>query len=92
MIMTRNKDKWQRLQDFTSGEVSYERVDTFKYLGSVLNEENDTGLEIRSRVMAGNKCYYALGSIMRSKSISRKSKLKIYRTVIKPIVTYASET
>jgi hypothetical protein len=36
--------------------------------------------------MAGNKCYYALGSIM------RKSKLKIYRTVIKPIVTYASET
>jgi hypothetical protein len=42
--------------------------------------------------MAGNKCYYALGSIMRSKSISRKSKLKIYRTVIKPTVIYASET
>jgi hypothetical protein len=42
--------------------------------------------------MAGNKWYYALGSIMRSKSISRKSNLKIYRTVIKPIVTYASET
>jgi hypothetical protein len=42
--------------------------------------------------MAGNKCYYALGSIMRSKSISRKSKLIIYRTVIKPIVIYASET
>jgi hypothetical protein len=42
--------------------------------------------------MAGNKCYYALGSIMRSKSISRKSKLKIYRTVIKPIVIYASDT
>jgi sorting nexin-29 len=92
MIMTGNKDKWQRVQDFTSGEVSYERVDTFEYLGSVLNEENYTGLEIRSRVMAGNKCYYALGSIMRSKSISRKSKLKIYRTVIKPIVIYASET
>jgi hypothetical protein len=71
MIMTRNKDKWQRVQDFTSGEASCERVDTFKYLGSVLNEENDIGLEIRSRVMAGNKCYYALGSIMRSKSISQ---------------------
>jgi hypothetical protein len=36
--MTRNKDKWQRVQDFSSGEVSYERVDTFKYLGTVLNE------------------------------------------------------
>jgi hypothetical protein len=42
--------------------------------------------------MAGNKCYYALGPIMRSKSISRKSKLKIYRTVIKRIVIHASET
>jgi hypothetical protein len=92
MIMTRNKDKWQRAQDFSSGEVSYERLDTFKYLGTVLNEENDIGLEIRSKVMAGNKCYYALGLIMRSKSISRKSKLKMYRTVIKPIVIYASKT
>jgi hypothetical protein len=92
MIMTKNKDKWQRVQDFTSGEVSCERVNTFKYLGSVLNEENDIDLPIRSRVMAGNKCYYDLGSIMRSKSISRKSKLKIYRTVIKPIAIYASET
>jgi hypothetical protein len=44
------------VQDFTSGEVSCERVDTFKYLGSVLNEENDIGLEIRSTVIAGNKC------------------------------------
>jgi hypothetical protein len=92
MIMSRNKDKWQKVQDFTSGEVSYERVDTFKYLGSVLNEENDIGLEIRSRVMAGNKYYYAPGSIIRSKSISQKSKLKIYRTVIKPIVICASDT
>jgi hypothetical protein len=80
------------VQDFTSGDVRNEIVDTFRYLGSVLHEENDIGLEIRSRVMAGNKCYYALGSIMRSKLISRKSKLKIYRTVIKPIVIYASET
>jgi hypothetical protein len=92
MIMSRNRGKWQKVQDFSSGEVSYERVDTLKYPGSVLNEENDIGLEIRSRVMAGNKCCYALGSIMRSKSISRKSKLKIYRTVIKPTVIYASET
>jgi sorting nexin-29 len=30
MIMTRNKDKWQRVQYFTSGDVSYERVDTFQ--------------------------------------------------------------
>jgi hypothetical protein len=29
---------------------------------------------------------------MKSKSISGQSKLKIYRTIIKPVVMYASET
>jgi hypothetical protein len=29
---------------------------------------------------------------MKSKSISRQSKLKIYCTIIKPVVMYASET
>jgi hypothetical protein len=42
------------------------------------------------KVTAGYKCYYALGLVM--KSISRQSKLKIYHTIIKPVVMYASET
>jgi hypothetical protein len=58
----------------------------------VLNERNDIGVEIRSRVSAGSKCYCALGSVMKFKLISRQSKLKIYRTIIKPVVMYASET
>jgi hypothetical protein len=58
----------------------------------VLNEGDDTGVEIRSKVSAGNKCYYALGSVTKSKSISRQYKLKIHRTIIKPVVMYAPET
>jgi hypothetical protein len=34
-----------------------------------MNEVNDIRVEIRSRVSDGNKCYYALGSVMKSKSI-----------------------
>jgi hypothetical protein len=33
-----------------------------------------------------------LQRILKSKSISWKAKLAIYKTIIKPIVTYASET
>jgi hypothetical protein len=29
----------------------------------VLNEGNDIGVEIRLRIIAGNKCYQALGSV-----------------------------
>jgi hypothetical protein len=92
MIITWNKYKLQGVHEFRSGDISYERVETFKYLGTVLNEGNDIGVEIRSRVSAGNKCYYALCSVTKSKSISRQSKLKIYRTIITPVVMYASET
>jgi hypothetical protein len=51
----------------------------------VLNEGNVIGVEIRSIVNAGNKYYYALSSVMKSKSISRQSTLKFYR-IIKPVV------
>jgi hypothetical protein len=47
--------------------------------------------EIQARIAAGNGCYFALQRILKSKSISRKAKLAIYRTIIKPTVTYASE-
>jgi hypothetical protein len=43
----------------------------------VLNEGNYIGVDIISRVSGGNKCYYALGSVMKSKSKSRQSKLKM---------------
>jgi hypothetical protein len=58
MIIRRNKDKWQGKQEFRSGDISYERVETFKYPGTVLNEGNYIGVEIRSRVSAGYKCYW----------------------------------
>jgi hypothetical protein len=35
---------------------------------------------------------FALQRILKSKSISRKAKLAIYKTIIKPIVIHASET
>ena len=36
--------------------------------------------------------YYANLKFFKSRSVTKGSKLKLYRTVIRPIVTYASET
>jgi hypothetical protein len=38
----------------------YEKVESFKYLGSVMTSLNDTDTEIKSKIAVGNKCYYAL--------------------------------
>jgi hypothetical protein len=48
--------------------------------------------KIKERITAGNKAFYAHQNMLQSKLLSRKSKLVWYRTLIRPIVTYDSET
>jgi len=40
----------------------------------------------------GIKAYYANPKFFKSRLFTKDSKLKLYRTVIRPIVSYASET
>ena len=42
--------------------------------------------------MMGNKAYYANRQFFNSSPISRNSKLQIYRTLVRPVVTYGSES
>jgi hypothetical protein len=43
-------------------------------------------------IVLGTKAYYANLKFFKSKLVTRHSKLKLYRSVIRPVVTYASET
>ena len=43
----------------------------FKYLGLVMTSIKDIEIEIKSETTVGNKCYYALGPLLRRKSISQ---------------------
>jgi hypothetical protein len=38
-----------------------------------------------------SKCNYAYGKLMKSRALNRSSKLKIYKTLIRPVVTYGCE-
>jgi len=43
--------------------------------------------EIRERIAKGNKAFYANKALYNSKLVSRKPKLKLYWSIIRPIVT-----
>ena len=45
------------------GSNSYEKVKTFKYLGSLLTNQNSIQEEIKCRLKAGNSCYYSVQTL-----------------------------
>jgi hypothetical protein len=61
-------------------------------LGAILNENNRMQFEIAERMRKGNRAYYANAKLLKSILLKRSTKMRIYLTLIKPVVTYASET
>ena len=48
--------------------------------------------EIKLRINMGNACYYLLEKILSSRLLSKKLKVKTYKTIILPVVLYGCET
>jgi len=65
---------------------TFGRVDEFKYLGTTLTNQNCTAEEIKSRLNSGNACYHSLQKLLSSRLLSKNLKIKIYRTIILPVL------
>ena len=48
--------------------------------------------EIGSRLRSGNACYHSVRNLLSSRLLSKNLKIKIYRTIILPVVLYGCET
>ena len=70
---------------------TFERVEEFKYLGTTLTIQNSIREEIKSRLRSGNACYHSVQNLLSSRLLSKKLKIKIYRTIILPVVLYGCE-
>jgi len=46
----------------------------------------------KSRLKSGNACYHSVQNLLSSSLLSKNIKIKIYRTVILPVVSYGCET
>jgi hypothetical protein len=50
------------------------------------------GIVARSRLNSGNACCHAVQNLLSSRLLSRNVKIKIYITIILPVVLYGCET
>ena len=71
--------------------VQYTQFD-FKYLGTTLTNQNSIAEEIKSRLRSENACCYSVQKILSSGLLSKYLKIKIYRTIILPVVLCGCET
>ena len=67
-------------------------MEEFKYLGAMLPSKNSTQEEIKSRLKLENACYYSVQNLLSSSLLSKKLKIKIYRTIILSVVLYGCVT
>jgi len=61
-------------------------VEEFKYLGTTLTSQNSIAEENKSRLKSANACYHSVQNLLSSRLLSKNLKIKIYRTVILPVV------
>jgi hypothetical protein len=89
--MTVSRRPFQQNQQIEIGTYSFEIVEEFMFLGTCLTSKNEIRPETEKRIAAANRAYYALHPILKSQSVYRNTKIIIYKTLIRPIITYVAE-
>jgi hypothetical protein len=69
-----------------------ESVEEFKHLGTTLTHQNSIPEEIKNTLRLVNACYHSVQNLLSSRLLSKNLKIKIYRTIILPIVFFGCET
>jgi hypothetical protein len=87
--VNKNKNQPQHCQ---IGNSNFESVQSFTYLGSLINANNDNSAEIKKRILWGNKSFYGLRRQFRSQLLSLNNKIQLYKALIRPVLAYVSET
>ena len=91
MVMYQDQNA-RRSHDIKIDNGSFGKVEDFKYLGTALTNQNSIQDEIKYRLKPGNACYHSVQNLLSSSFLSKNLKVKMYRTILLPVVVYGCET
>jgi len=69
-----------------------EEVDKFPHLGSIVSKDGGTDQDIGTRIGKATTAFKLLAPVWRSRTISIKTKLKLFNSNVKSVLLYACET
>jgi hypothetical protein len=91
ILVSRCQKAGQR-QSIKIGNRSFESLVKLKCLVTTLTDQNYIHEVVKSRLNLGNACYHSVQSLLSSRLLSRNVKVKMYKTIILPLVLYGCET
>ena len=87
-----NEDVLDYPPEVTGLDKTVETVDSFKYLGSLLDNNCNNYIDIQNRVRLSNIAVSKLRKILYSKKVWKKTKLKLLNCFVLPIISYGCVT
>ena len=76
----------------TSRQIDVERVADFIFQGSKITADGDCSHEIKRRFLLGRKVMTKLDSILKSRDITLKTKVRQVKAMVFPVVMYGCES
>jgi hypothetical protein len=67
-------------------------VSQFKYLGTIVTVQNLVEEQIKRRLNSDNACYHSVQNFVFSSAVKKNLKIRIYKTIILPVVLYGCES
>jgi len=92
IVERKNSLKKNKIGHLKIKSYEFERVENFKYLGVIVNEDNNNQIDLQDRIKIDDKTYFMLQIFFKNKNISKKLKLKLKNTTIDKTLIYAAET
>ena len=89
--MSRDQNAGRR-HNINIDSSSFEIAEQFKCFTTIIAYRNYIQEEIKSRLKRGNACYHSVQNVLSSSLPSKNIKIKMYRTVILPVVLNGCET
>jgi hypothetical protein len=91
MLLSRHQNIGQN-RDIKIASRSFEIVSQFKYLETAVTNQYLIQEELKRKLNSGNACYHSVQNLLASRLLSKNLKIRIYKTIVLPVVLYGCET
>lgn len=79
-------------EPITAKNRELEEVSTFTYLGSIVDELGGTDADVKVRISKARNAFVSLGRIWKDRSITTRTKCRLFNSNVKSVLLYGCET